>query len=298
MTVTAAIAVATAEDDLAIDAPPPVNGGQNADVFDLGENFDRRVFDLDAGGAILRQANAPAAAPPAGVAGGDATSASLERVRGIADERFARIDAVCGLTEPQRRKLRIAIESDVRRTADAIDEARQKYRGMRVSQQDPPPPKQFTEWMEDVHACRMQLELLCDDEESLLMKALPSTLDAEQHARLSTETNAILDCRWRAIVARVLIDFDDSLGLDERQHEKLEALLLAERPRLRIGGRSRVAAIQCAPQLVCLSLARIGNDKVASIVSPRQGKLLGVFANRAERMRQQVELQGLLEKER
>lgn len=296
MIVVAVVGVANAEDDLAVDDPPPVNlGRRQTAVWDFDQNFDRSVFDLEPAGVIFRQANARATAPPAGIAGGDATSATLAKVRGIADEQLARIDAFCGLTEPQRRKLRLAIESDSRRTADAIDAVRQKYLGMKMSPQDPAWQGRLKEWQQDGEACRKQLDVLCRGE-SLLEKALPSTLDAEQQARLAIETDACLDCLWRSIVARVMVDFDDVLGLDRQQHENLESLLLSERPRLRIGRRSKVTAVQFAPQLVALALAPIEDERLASIVNPRQARRLRTFANSFAGMRDHIESQGLLEK--
>lgn len=288
-------ALADAEDDRPIDDPPARGGVVQHNFIDLGENFDRNVFEETRGSFGLNHVSS-AAAPPAGAAGGDAAAASLAKIRGIADDRFARIDALCGLTEPQRRKLRLAVELDARRTAEAIDAVREKYRGMRVNNLDAEWHKRFQEWQKDVEACRDRLELLCDGN-SLLMKALPSTLDDEQHARFVAEKEARLDCLWRAIVARVLIDFDDFLGLDEEQHEKLESLLVAERLQLRIDGGSNLSAFEFGQKLVGLALTRIDDAVLASIVSPRQAKLLRQIANASLTMRQHIESRGLLEKE-
>jgi hypothetical protein len=289
-------ASADAEDDRLIDDPPVPANIATSDVIDLGANFNRNVLEMGHGGFGLTGTDASAPASPADAAGGDADPASIAKIRGIADERFARIDTFCGLTEQQRRKLRLAVELDTRRTAEAIDAVRRKYRGMRVNQQDAEWQKRFMEWQRDVESCRARLDLLCDAD-SLLMKALPSTLDAEQHARFVAEKDASLDCLWRAIVARVLVDFDDSLGLDEEQHEKLTSLLLAERPRLRVDGRSGCRVAQFAPQLVGLALTRIDDARLAQVVSPRQAKFLRQFANNGRAIRQHLESLRLLEKE-
>lgn len=294
----AVVAVANAEDDLLVDEPPPVTPWQRQTAtWDFGENFDRSVFEPERKNPFIHRANAPATAPPAETTGADAASTSLARVFRIAEEPFARIDSLGGLTDPQRRKLRLAIESDARRTADAIDPVRRKYLGMKLNQRDGAWPERFKEFQADVEACRKRLDLLSSGE-SLLMKALPTTLAPEQHARLATETDASLDFLWRTIVARVMVQFDDVLGLDEKQHENLESLLLAERPQLPSGGRSRLTAIQLGPQLVALSLTRIEKDRLASAVSPRQAKLLRAFTNTFSDLRQILERQGLPQKER
>lgn len=294
------VAVANAEDDLLVDEPPPVTPWQRQTAtWDFGAYFDRSVFEPEPERKIsfINRANASATAPPAETTGADAASTSLARVLRIAEEPFARIDSLGGLTEPQRRKLRLAIESDARRTADAIDPVRRKYLGMKLNQQDGAWPERMKEFRADVEACRKQLGLL-SSEESLFMKALPTTLAPEQHARLATETDASLDFLWRTIVARVMVQFDDVLGLDEKQHENLESLLLAERPQLPSGGRSRLTAIQLGPQLVALSLTRIEKDRLASAVSPRQENLLRSFTNTFSDLRQILEHQGLPQKER
>ena len=287
-------ALADAEDDRPIDDLPAPGGVVQNNFIDLGENFDRNVFKMHGEGFGLIHVSS-AAAPPAGAAGGDADAASLAKIRGIADDRFARIDVLCGLTEPQRRKLRLASELDTRRTAEAIDAVREKYRGMRVNNQDAEWHKRFQEWQKDVEACRNRLDQLCGSD-SFLMKALPSMLDAEQHARFVAEKEARLDCLWRAIVARVLIDFDDFLGLDEEQHEKLESLLVGERLQLRIDGGSKLSAVEFGQTLVGLALTRIDDAELASIVSPRQAKRLRQLANASRAMRQHIVSRGLLEK--
>lgn len=295
----AVVAVANAEDDLLVDESPPVPPWRRQTAtWDFGENFDRSVFEPERRRKLFfNPANAPATAPPAETTGADAASTSLARVFRIAEEPFARIDSLGGLTEPQRRKLRLAIESDARRTADAIDPVRRKYIGMKLNRWDEAWPERFKEFQADVEACSKRLGLLSSGE-SLFMKALPTTLAPEQHARLATETDASLDFLWRTIVARVMVHFDDMIGLDEKQHENLESLLLAERPQLPSGGRSRLTAIQLAPQLVALSLTRIEKDRLASAVSPRQAKLLQAFTNTFSDLRQFLERQGLPQKER
>lgn len=290
-------AVAIAEDDRPVDDPPSAPAAHVQSSFiDLGEDFDRNVFEQPHGGFSLHGAAGPAGPSPAGEGGRESGPGSLAKVRAIADERFARIDALCRLTEPQRRKLRLALESDVRRSAEVIDAVRRKYRGMRVNTQDPAWQKVFQEWQQDVTVCREKLRSVCDGD-SLVMKALPTALDADQHAQFVAETNARRDCLWRSIVVRELVGFDTVLGLDERQHEELEALLLAERPRLRVGFHAPAVMFQFAPQLVGLSLARIEDARLASVVSPRQAKLLRQFAQAGVGIRQHIESQGLLEKE-
>lgn len=296
LAVMAGVAVATAEDDRAVDDPPPAAQPNNdGNLVDLGENFDANTFEGHGGGFSLHGVGSNAKKTGPGGGPGQESSAAA-KVRAVADERFARIDVLCGLTDPQRRKLRLAIESDVRRTVEMIEAGRRKYRGVQTRFNDAAGQKLFQEWQQDVARCREQLRSLCG-RDSLVMKALPGTLDAEQHARFLAETEALQACYWQSTVARELIRFDDQLGLDRRQHEELESLLLAARPRLRIVLGARHEPEHLSQAIVFHALSQIDAGRLSSIVSPRQAKLLRQFAQTGANMRSHIESQGLIEKE-
>ena len=289
-------AAAEAEDDRPIDdLPAPANTATN--VIDLGANFDRNVLEMGRNSFSFMGTAAPAGRvrPAKRIAGRPADPLDIAKIRGISGEQFARIDALCGLTERQRRKLQLAVEVDTRRTAEAIEAVRERYRDMRMEPGGAEWNTRVQEWQKDVESCRTLLDGFCDGD-SLLMKALPTTLDADQYARFVAERQASIDCLWRALVAGVLVDFDDALGLDDEQHGKLEGLLLAAQPPLRINDRLKIRAAQFAPQFVGLALARIDDAQLAGVVSPRQAKYLRQFANNNRGMQQNLESMGLLRK--
>lgn len=295
--VIAVVTVATAEDDRPVDDPTPTPTANGRDTFiDLGENFVQNAFDGNRHGFALRGTSDVAGKPPAAGAVQTAETPILPKVRAIAEERFRRIDAFCGLSEPQRRKLRFALESDIRRTAESIDAVWRKYHGVIVNQSDAAWQALSHEWHKDVRSCQDRVQSLCE-EDSLLMKALGSTLDAEQHARFVAETEARRDYFWRSMVAREMIALDESLGLDERQHEELQALLLAERPRMRIGFQAPVVVFHFTPHIVAMALGRIDDSRLSSVVSPRQVKFLKQAAQMGAGIRNHLESIGFLEKE-
>jgi hypothetical protein len=222
-------------------------------------------------------------------------STTLAFVRRLGEDRLARIDAICGLTDAQRRKLRLAMESDVRRLAEEIEPVRTKYAGVVVNLSDQEGQRKWQELQQDVQRCRQLFQGLFD-EESLFVKVLPTTLDAEQQARLTAEIAARRSYRWRAIVAGAIRKYDDILGLDQGQYDEIEKLLLEREPPLRVEGPVNRNAMQAQQMLVFMVLSEVEAKRLQSVVSDRQWQVLAQLANQGKAMRSHIEAQGLLEK--
>ena len=286
------------EDDRAVDDSAPaiqqMQEQQQANRIDLGANFDSNVFQQTGGGFSLsggRRRPTPT--------GGDGDqvpeSPTLAAVRKLGDVRLAQVDSVCHLTDAQRRKLRLAMESDVRRLTEEIDAERRKYAGVEVNFNDQPGQRKWQQFQQDVQRCRQRLQGLFDAE-SLFAKVLPTTLDAEQHGRLTAEIAARRTSRWRALVAAALLKYDDILGLDQRQYEEIETLLLEREPPLRVDRPANRQDLHAEQMLVAMVLSEVDGKRLQKAVSERQWKTLAQYANQGKAMRSYIEAQGLLEK--
>lgn len=295
---------ACAEDDRAVDdvaaGVAQMQAQQRENWVDLGANFDTNVFQQQGGGFSVsggRRGNRPGA--PRADAGGEqpSESPSLSQLRKLGEARLGRIDAACGLSDAQRRKLRLAMESDVRRFAEEIDVERRKYQGLEVNFGDQAGQRQWQQFQQDVQRCRNRL-LSIFDADSLLMKVLPTTLDADQQSRLTAETAARRALLWKGLVLVALLKFDDIMGLDQKQHDDLEKMLLEKQPPLRIEGfASRQNNNQHLHQmLVWLALAEIEPKQLRAGLSERQAAMVAQFAAQGKAMRSHVEAQGILEK--
>lgn len=300
----AASFAAHGEDDRLVDDAVENRAGaspQSVDV-DLGENFDRNAFDAGSYGgstALTARSRPPdnaAAVEPARAA----ESPTISKVRALAEPQFKRIAAMVDLSEPQARKLRLALESEIIRASDEIELHRRKYLGVVLSgnwQQDPKQRQLMEQWQKDIGWCRDRMRQSCGDG-SFFAKAVPTTLDADQHARLADAIDGRLDCLWRSIVALQMLRFDASLGLDQRQHEALEALLVETRPALQhvFGTAGRIQLH--ADTLIRLAVLEIGNERLRAAVSERQAQALWEFARQAQAAarRQFLESQGVLQK--
>lgn len=267
---------------------------------DLEENFDRNVFDAHAHangftlmGGTRRPGKAAAAEP-----GRAAESPTDAKVRACVEPQFQQITAMIDLAPPQARKLRLAIESDIRRAADDIDVQRHKYRGVALKGQwvqDPQQQRLMQQWQTDVQRCRDRMRQVCGSE-SFLAKSLPTTLDTEQQARLTATIDDRLDYLWRAVVARQMLRFDAALGLDQRQHEALETLLGDARPTLAHSFGTAPQVHPYADTLIRLAVLEIGDERLRTAVSGRQAQVLREFSRQGAAQRQFLESQGVLQK--
>lgn len=290
-----------AEDDRAVDDVPQnaqQQAQQQANWIDLGVNFDPNVFQQTGGFNLThgRRRQGPGPSRPASGSATAAESPTLATIHKLGDARLARIDAACGLTEIQRRKLRLAMESDVRRLAEEIDAERRKYQDVEVNFADQDGQRRWQQFQQDVQRCRERLRDLLNDE-SLFMKVLPTTLEPEQFARLTAETDARRAALWKGLVAAAMLKLNDLMGLDQRQYEQLERLLLDKQPPLRIEGFASRQNQHAQQMLVFMVLAEIDAERWRPGVSERQGKMLAQFAAQGKAMRSFIEAQGLLLKE-
>lgn len=304
---------AWAEDDRVIEEPPaPQAQADQQHLIDLGANFDANLFEQGGNGWVLRGGNANVVVAPQGqlilngrrviLPGGVAAaeepspeSPSFSRARSLGEKRLERIAASCELTDAQRRKLRLAMESDIRRFAAAVDATRAKYAGTRVNLNDPEGQKKWHQFQQDVQECRQLLRRLFDPG-SLFAAVLPSTLDPAQVEGIDAEIRARRTFRWRTMVVSTLSKMDDMLGMTQAQHDLLAAALLANEPPLRIDEltpEQENAHLQL--NLVYMVLSGVDAVPFQKAMSERQWRTLALLMNQGKSMRSWIEQQGILE---
>ena len=304
-----AAAPAVAEDDRVVDAAEAqaaANQPQPQQLIDLGANFDANLFEQQGNGWVLRgdgpqvrgrlivngrqvmpSPSVDEARPP--------ESPSLARARAVADRRLARIDEACELDDAQKRKLRLAVESDIRRFVDDVDAVRRRYSGVRVNLGDQEGQKRWNLFQQDVQHCRQRLRGLLDSG-SLFAKVLATTLDERQLAGIEREASARRSFRWRAMVVAAVVRMDDTLGLSQAQHDLIEEALLANEPRLRIDELSPQQENDHLQQtLVSMVLSGADTSRIKAAVSDRQWRSLALLMNQGKAMRSWIEQQGILE---
>ena len=304
---------AWAEDDRIVEEPPvPQADAEQQHLIDLGANFDANLFEQGGNGWVLRGGNANIVMAPQGrlilngrqvFPGGivvpieeqPAESPTFSRARSLGEKRLERIAASCDLTDAQRRKLRLAMESDIRRFAAVIDAMRAKYAGTRVNLNDQEGQKKWQQFQQDVQECRQLLRRLFDSG-SLFAASLPATLDPAQVEGIDVEIKARRSFRWRTMVVSTLSKMDDMLGLTQAQHDLLATALLANEPALRIDELSpeqENAHLQL--NLVYMVLSGVDPLPFKKMMSERQWRTLALLMNQGKSMRSWIEQQGILD---
>jgi hypothetical protein len=193
----------------------------------------------------------------------------------------------------------LAVESDIRRLADDLKAARAKFDRTIIEIDRPHAESQrsvveFQRVMQQLTERRRALL----GRDSLLAKSLPTTLDADQLARLSADTAARRVRRWQVIVASYLDGIDTWLGLDQRQYDEIERLLLEKQPPLRVDEAVFISLAQqqqAEQVLAILVMSEIDGQRLQATLRERQWKALSPWREQGARLRSHVEGAGILE---
>ena len=206
--------------------------------------------------------------------------------------------AACTLTEEQRGRLALAVESDARRFVREVDAVRGSYLGRQVDMNDQAGQKAWHAFQQDVAKCRDRLRNVFD-EGALFAAATASVLDERQRACLAAENAARRSFHWRAMVHETMSKLDESLGLDQRQYDAVVAELLAHEPPLRNDPQAlgRVDS-NMRRHLVLMVMAELNTKPLRAVVSERQWAVLSIQLNQGRALRSAIEAQGLLERPR
>lgn len=251
-------------------------------VANLVQNYEHQVFMHT---LATRRTPVPPGTKPGTV---------RERVDACAAEWLRRIDVSCGLTAGQRDRLQAALHDDIESAVAQIEADIARYKAMRFEGRD----MQFQRDMymtmaEDAARAREQLTQAFDSD-SVFFKVLPTTLAAEQFARLEADFNARRAARWAVAVASLMDTLDNLLGLTTRQYDALEQALLARQPALRVYP-PQAENRHVAQVLACIELAGMDEDELRAIVNERQWQVLESFRRSGELSRPHYVKQGWYE---
>jgi len=251
-------------------------GAQRPLLYDLGQLFDQQVFGrpmrpFQAGavvivnGAVVRQPEPPPSAEQAD---------NLAAVRRRGARYVATLERVCRLEADQSRRLRIALESDLKRLAGEIAAVRSRYAGGKAAAPQAADRELLTALRADAQACRQRLDAALGPG-SLVAAVGRDVLEPGQEAAFDEWLAERRACRWRAVVGAVLLQLDESgLGLSQRQFTALEQGLLSEVPALEVMRDSTAPGVdgRLVRFQVPLVLSRLGRQAAAwrPLVDPRQ----------------------------
>jgi hypothetical protein len=132
------------------------------------------------------------------------------------------VDRVCGLSEPQKKKLRLAGRGDYARFGRQVDELKTKYVGKTYGQNEVGEIYQKIQPLGQLY----QAGLLGND--SLFSKVLAKTLTSEQAVKLDHIETERRRARYAAKVGLFVVILERSCPLTDKQRTALVDLIMAE----------------------------------------------------------------------
>jgi hypothetical protein len=188
--------------------------------------------------------------------------------------RIADIDRSCGLTEAQKKKLRLAARGDFTRFFDRVDERRSEFK--EASRQG---PAQLRAVFLELRPLQTELNAGLLGDGSIFSKAISKTLNEEQLVRYEKALEQKRSFRYRAAVELAVVPLGSSLGLTTDQRRRFVKLLLDEtRAPRNYGARE--------DHVVMLQAAKLPEAKLRPIFDDRQWRVLSERFAEAKQMEQ------------
>jgi hypothetical protein len=169
------------------------------------------------------------------------------------------IERVCGLSEEQKKKLRLAGRGDIKRFFDKVEEIKRKYQHGQAD-------AAVNIWQEVV-ALQVELNHGLFGAGSIYAKTFRHTLSDDQTTRFESQSRERQVARMRTTVEWFVTHLDKSLGMTDDQRHRFVELLLAEAPPPRKFGQGDY-------WYFLFQAARLPESKVKSILDAPQWRLL------------------------
>ncbi len=171
------------------------------------------------------------------------------------------VERTCGLTEDQKKKLRLAGKGDVKHFFDRVAEKKRKFQLVKNDQ------NQIGQIFQEIQPLQLTLSSGPFDQGSMFHKTILKTLDPAQAAKYEKAVREKLQFRYKAKVELVVANLDEALGLRADQRKKLVTLFLDEtRPPKKYG--------QYDYYIMMLQASRLPEAKLKPIFEDAQWKAM------------------------
>jgi hypothetical protein len=244
-----------------VEAAAPIADDANPRMFIEEANFDQWIFQ----------------------GRGDA-GAARDRTQSALKLRIDDVHRICELTEPQKKKLSLAAQGDIKRFFEQVEAVREEFRAV---QKD---PNAFNAIWQEIQPLQQKLAGGLFGETSLFGKTLRKTLTSEQFAKYSDSMDERHRYRHKAIVAAALATLENSVPLRNEQHESLVKLILDKSPPPLVSG-------QYNHYVVMYQISKLPEKEVHALLDERQQKLLELQLEQFRGMAQMLIQNGILPKD-
>lgn len=191
------------------------------------------------------------------------------------------IDQVCDLSEPQRRKLRLAGNGDIERFFRNFETVRTKFQAVRNDQQ------KINEIFQDVSPLQTQLVSGLFDRDSLLQKTLVNTLNREQYLKYIQADEERRRFHHESKIILVVTMLDQSAPLTAGQRDQLADLIRRETRPVRKSG-------QFDYYVMMYQVSRIPDELFRDVLDEIQWRVFKAMLVQMQGMEQWLKQNGLL----
>jgi hypothetical protein len=193
--------------------------------------------------------------------------------------RIQDLERECGITEAQKKKLRLAGRGDIKRFFDKVEALKRKFQ---QGQNDP-----NTNIWQEIQPLQVELNTGLFGDNSLYAKTIARTLNHDQAARFESVVHERASFRFRATIDWFVVHLDKGLGLTDDQRKQFVALLVNEaRPPRKFGPGDY--------WYLLLQTARVPEAKLKAILDAPQWRLLSRQFAQARAMEQWLKTNGVI----
>jgi hypothetical protein len=195
--------------------------------------------------------------------------------------QLAELRRCCNLSDAQAKKMALAMQRDVEQFFATVEQLRERF---------PDTDKaDIEEVTREMYPLQMRANTgeLCGPD-SFFEKTLPRVLDDEQLSTYRAIVNERLRGRYLAAIDASLLDVDESISLDSRQHDTLRRLLAEQSlPRTVPTGRNRI-------RLIMYRISQLPDDHLKPLFDERHWKAFNEDRIRFEDYRDYLKQIGVL----
>jgi hypothetical protein len=192
------------------------------------------------------------------------------------------IDRVAGLKPDQTQKLRLAGQTDIKRSFDQLDAARRKFD---VDQVD---PNKAVQARRNLQPLRRLVSDQVFEKGSLFEKVARTLLTDEQRGPYQRQLQERREFRQRALRETILLTLDRQMPLLSSQRDELRELLSESRP---------VHSGPYESQAVWFAASKLPEERYQKILTEKQWQLLQVRFAHVRRLEQFLQQNGAFDEE-
>jgi hypothetical protein len=194
--------------------------------------------------------------------------------------RIDDVDRICGVTEAQKKKLRLAGVGDIKRFFDRVEETKRRIESAKDNQ--------FNNIWQEIQPLQGELNSGLFGDDSFFVKTVTRTLNDEQAARYDNILRQRNLVRYRATIGWCVVQLDRSVGMSDDQRNQLVKLLVKDtKPPRRFG--------QNDYWFVLFQVSKLPESSIKSIVDDVQWRILERQLRQGRAMEQWLKMSGMID---